>query len=89
MLMAVTRPIMVLGVTLWRKVVDVMVQIMGPKPNKKYAKPATETEGNQCVDAMTLAASTEKNGPNKIARPKGIIDTMREAINEPAIIPTP
>ena len=41
--MAVTLPIMLLGVTLWRKVVDVMVQMMGPKPKKKYAKEATPT----------------------------------------------
>jgi type IV secretory pathway VirB3-like protein len=35
MLMAVTRPISELGVTLCLSVVEVMVQMMGPNPNKK------------------------------------------------------
>ena len=32
-----TRPIMARGVTVCRSVVEVMVQMIGPKPNRKYA----------------------------------------------------
>jgi hypothetical protein len=35
MLIDVTRPIMARGVTVWRKVVEVMVQMIGPAPKKK------------------------------------------------------
>ena len=35
MLIDVTRPIMARGVTVWRSVVEVMVQMIGPAPNKK------------------------------------------------------
>jgi len=41
------------------------------------------------VSAITDAASTEKNGPSKIAWPKRICATILDAINDPKIMPAP
>ena len=60
MLMDVTRPIMARGVTVWRKVVEVMVQMMGPTPKKKYDNAATQACGQYKDAAMVAAANTEK-----------------------------
>jgi hypothetical protein len=48
------------GVTVWRKVVEVMVQMIGPAPKKKKDSAASQPCGQNKVKAIVTAASTEK-----------------------------
>jgi hypothetical protein len=81
MLMEVTRPIMARGVTVWRNVVEVMAQMIGPAPNKA----ANQTCGQYKVSAMVMAASTEKHGPSKMACPNG--EKRQKALGVPQTFP--
>src|SRR5258706_7312330 len=58
-----TRPSIAPGVMLWRSVVDVMVQMIGPAPNRKNAAKASTPEGANSVATIVAAASTETAGP--------------------------
>ena len=84
-----TRPSMALGVTVCRSVVDVMVQMMGPAPNRKNDRPANVAVGKASVATMVSAARTETAGPNWMARPKGRAATTRGARSAPSTMPTP
>ncbi|MDB5940927.1 MAG: hypothetical protein JWQ13_493 [Ramlibacter sp.] len=74
---------------LWRSVVVVMVQTMGPAPNRKNAMPASTPDGSASVPTIAPAASTDTAGPNWIARPNAIAPTTRGASSAPSTIPAP
>src|SRR5450830_1809916 len=52
--MADTRPSRAPGVTVWRSVVELMVQMMAPQPNTKNPSPASAAEGHSTVAARVL-----------------------------------
>jgi predicted ester cyclase len=79
---AETRPNMTEGVTVCRKVVDVIVQTIGPTPNRKKEAPATQALGSRIVATIVSAASTEIVGPTKTARPKDILAMMTRSAGE-------
>ncbi len=84
-----TRPSMAPGVTVWRNVVEVITQIIGPTPNRKKATAANTPLGNASVATIVSAASTEITGPSWIARPNGSRATTRDVSSAPTIMPTP
>src|SRR5204862_2684459 len=84
-----TRPSIACGVTLWRSVVEVMVQMMGPTPNRKNANAARSPVGRKSVLTMVAAAATETAGPNWIARPNAMAPTSRDASSAPTTMPAP
>ena len=84
-----TRPSIASGVRLWRKVVDVMVQMIGPTPNRKNDVAASTPVGRNRVATIVAAASTETTGPSWMARPNRMAPTRRDASSAPTTIPAP
>ncbi len=84
-----TRPSMVEAVTLWRSVVEVMTQTIGPAPNRKNESAASAAVGTRSVAAIVAAATTATAGPTWIARPKGRRATTRGVSSAPTTMPAP
>jgi hypothetical protein len=84
-----TRPSIAEAVTLCRSVVVVMVQTIGPAPNRKNDSAASDAAGTTSVAAMAAAATTATAGPTWIARPNGRRANTREVSSAPATMPAP
>ena len=84
-----TRPSIAPGVTVWRSVVEVMVQMIGPKPKRKNDAPASAPRGQASVATIVAMAATDTSGPSRIAWPKLRRATMRGASSAPATMPLP
>ena len=84
-----TRPSIAPGVTVWRSVVEVMVQTIGPKPKSRNDSPAMAPLGQANVATITPIAATDTSGPNTIAGPKLRRATIRGASSAPATMPPP
>jgi hypothetical protein len=66
---AETLPSIAPGVTVCLSVVEVIVQRMGPTPNRKKENPAKKALGIQIVSSIAADAKTEKIGPIITALP--------------------
>ena len=84
-----TRPSIAPGVTVWRSVVEVMVQTIGPKPKRKKDSPASRPCGQRSVATIVAIATTDTSGPSRMARPKLRRATRRGASSAPTTMPAP
>jgi|GEM_PF-4998802 len=80
------------GVTVWRSVVELMVQMMGPTPKRKNEAAASMPDGQAGVATIVAAAATDTIGPSSTATPKGKARNTRntrEAASAPTTMPAP
>src|ERR1700712_4440017 len=84
-----TRPSIAEGVTVWRKVVDVIVHRIGPAPNRKNDAPATRPLGNAMVPTIVSPATTETAGPTSTAWPNDMRANTNLAPSAPTTMPMP
>ena len=89
MKMAETRPSIAPGVSVWRKVVEVMVQTVAMNPNRKNDSAASAPCGHSSVATMVAEASTDSSGPSRMAWPKFNAAIRREASSAALTMPAP
>lgn len=88
-IVALTRPSSACGVTAWRKVVWVMNQRIGPKPNRKKASASAGQPSAGGASAMASAPRSETAGPKTSSAPVGRRAISQAPESAAAMAPAP